>query len=146
MKVIISNLKCVLLNSCIKTLSLFIIYHDCISFYVSGKIAFLPDYTLSILYLILSFNQILTYHFARSFFFSQTKRYLKFRCDLQCRPLTLSLLEPKVVSLCHQYRSRPACQSRTRLYTVGRPTSSSHLDIPINDNRQFQKWMVDYSI
>ena len=35
--------------------------------------------------------------------------------------LTLILLKPKVISLFHQYRSRPACNpcSLTRLYTVG---------------------------
>ena len=36
--------------------------------------------------------------------------------------------------------------SLTRLYTVGLPSSSSDLDIPKNDNGQFQKWKVDYSI
>ena len=50
--------------------------------------------------------------------------------------VTLILLEAKVISLCHQYRTRPACTS----YTVGWPTSSSHLDISINDNGQFLSW------
>ena len=27
-----------------------------------------------------------------------------------------------------------------------RRTSSSHIDIPKNDNGQYQKWKVDYSI
>ena len=34
--------------------------------------------------------------------------------------------------------------SLTRLYTVGWLTSSFHLDIPKNDNGQFQKYIVDY--
>ena len=42
------------------------------------------------------------------------------------RCLTLILLEPKVINLCHQYRARPACMD----YTVGWQTSCSHLDIP----------------
>ena len=50
--------------------------------------------------------------------------------------LTLILLEPKVISLCHQYGARPAC-SLTRLYTVVLPTSNFHPNIPINDNGQF---------
>ena len=36
--------------------------------------------------------------------------------------------------------------SRARLYTVGWPTSSSHLDIPKSDNGKCQKCKVDYSI
>ena len=46
--------------------------------------------------------------------------------------LTLILLEPKVISLCHQYRAKPVFTSMQsdRLYTVGRPTLSSHLHVP----------------
>ena len=64
----------------------------------------------------------------------------------QVSSLTLFLLKPKVISLCHQYRARPACTycSLTRLYTVG--WTSFHLDIPKNDNGQCQNWEVDYSI
>ena len=40
--------------------------------------------------------------------------------------LTLMLLEPKVISLCHQYRARLDC-------TVAWPTLSCPLDIPKND-------------
>ena len=63
--------------------------------------------------------------------------------------LTLTLLEPKVISLCHQYiePGQPAqpC-SLTRLYTVGSSASSSHIYIPKNDNGQCQKCKMDYSI
>ena len=58
--------------------------------------------------------------------------------------LTLILSELKVVSLCHQYRARQACTSvqsdQTLYYKNGWPSSSSHLDIPKNDNGQFPKW------
>ena len=59
-----------------------------------------------------------------------------YRCDW-----TPILLEPKLISLCHQYTVRSAhpC-SLTRLYNVGRPSSSSHLDIPKNDNILFEKF------
>ena len=43
--------------------------------------------------------------------------------------------------MCLHYRTRPACtsiQSNQNLYCY-RPTSSSHLDIPKNDNVHFQK-------
>ena len=49
----------------------------------------------------------------------------------------LILLEPEVISFCHQHRDR--------FYTVGWPTSSSH-SIPQNGNGQIQKWKVDYYI
>ena len=49
--------------------------------------------------------------------------------------LTLILPIPKVISICHQYRARPACTScsLSRLYTVGWPSSSFHCDIPKTD-------------
>ena len=56
--------------------------------------------------------------------------------------LTLTLPEPKVISLCHQYRTRPTAlsmQSNQALYC-------SHLDIPKNDNGVFQKWKAYKSI
>ena len=62
--------------------------------------------------------------------------------------LILILLEPKIISLCHQYRARPACISvpSDQAFFVSCPSSSFHLDIPKYDNRQFQKWKIDYSI
>ena len=42
--------------------------------------------------------------------------------------------------------AHPCTCCLTRLYTVGCTTSSSHLNIPKNDNGQFQKWNVDKSI
>ena len=53
----------------------------------------------------------------------------------------------QVITLCHQYRDRPACMyvcSITRFYTGGWQTSNSHPDIPKNEH--FQKLKVDYSI
>ena len=52
--------------------------------------------------------------------------------QVQAHVVDVSLLFFVVISLCHQYRARPDCipSSLTRLYTVGWPTSSSHLDIP----------------
>ena len=68
-----------------------------------------------------------------------------------CRPKLLIniLLEPKVISLYQQYTEpgQPAHPySLTRLYNVGWPTLSSYLDIPKNDNGQFQNWKADYSV
>ena len=54
-----------------------------------------------------------------------------------------------VISLSHYYKGQARLNhpcSLTRLYTVDWPTLSSHLDIPKNDNGQFQKWKVDYFI
>ena len=48
--------------------------------------------------------------------------------------LILTLLEPKVVSLCHQYKARPTCTS---------VLSSSHLDKMVMDS--CKKWKVGYS-
>ena len=61
---------------------------------------------------------------------------------------TLILPESKVISLCCSIEPGQPTHpcSLTMLYTVGRSTSSCHLDIPENDSEQFQKWNVDYSI
>ena len=60
--------------------------------------------------------------------------------------LTLILMTPKMINLCHQYRATELGQpahpySLTRPYTVDWTASS--LDIPKND---FQKWKVYYCI
>ena len=48
--------------------------------------------------------------------------------------LTLILPKLKVISLCNQYRSRPASSVQSdHAYTVSCPTSSFHLDIPKKD-------------
>ena len=56
---------------------------------------------------------------------------------------TLILLEPNVISHGCQYRARSAC---TSMQSDQAPTSSSHLNIPKNDNGPLQNWKVDYSI
>ena len=58
--------------------------------------------------------------------------------------LTLILLELIVISLCHQYRARPACTSMRydqALYCwlILISTLYCYIDIPKNDNGQFQK-------
>ena len=63
--------------------------------------------------------------------------------------LTLILPTPKVINLCHQYRARPVCtsmQSDLAPHCWLTNLKVSHLDIPKNDNRQFQKCELDYSI
>ena len=65
------------------------------------------------------------------------------RVTVKKRSWALIQLEVKAVSLCHQYRASPACTypcSANRFCTAGWPTSSCHLDIPTNDNGQFQNW------
>ena len=55
-----------------------------------------------------------------------------------------TLLEPKVISLCHLYRVMPACRchsyclTRGSYNTVNLLTSNSDLDIPKIDNVHFQ--------
>ena len=54
-------------------------------------------------------------------------------------------------SLCQQYRDRPACifvqsDSLSVLLADKLKLLNSHLNIPKNDNAQFQKWKVGYSI
>ena len=59
-----------------------------------------------------------------------------------CMLLTLILLESKMVSLCHQYRARPACTSaRSDQALYCWPTLSSHLYNPkmIMNYGNFQK-------
>ena len=64
--------------------------------------------------------------------------------------LTLILLEPKVISLCHQYTARPACTSVKSDHTLYCLTDQlhviTHLDISKYDKGEFQKWKVEYSI
>ena len=57
-------------------------------------------------------------------------------------PLTLILLELKVISLYHQYKARPDCtsmQSDQALYTVGMATTNSHFD---KDSSKNGRWSV----
>ena len=60
----------------------------------------------------------------------------------------LTLILPKVISLCHQYRARPTCttvQSDQALYCwLTNFKFSPYHDIPKYYNEQFQKWKVDY--
>ena len=62
--------------------------------------------------------------------------------------LTRILLKPKAICLCHQYRTRSVCAScsLTRLYTVGWPTLSFHLDIPkiIMDSSKNRGWIIPF--
>ena len=61
---------------------------------------------------------------------------------------TLILLEPKVISICHQYKVRQFCtpmQFDHALY-CWLTNLTSHLEIPKKDHGQFQKLKVDYSI
>ena len=44
-------------------------------------------------------------------------------------------------SLCHKYRARTVCTS-----VLSDQAPSFHLDIPKNDNGQYQKFKMDYSI
>ena len=69
------------------------------------------------------------------------------------RVLTLILLETKVINqlaFASSTENQASLHIRAvwpqRLYTIGWLISSSHLDIPKNDNGQFQKMKVDYSI
>ena len=58
---------------------------------------------------------------------------LAFLKDYVLAVLTLILLEPKVISLCHHYRASPASifmQSEQVIYSISCPTSRSDLDIP----------------
>ena len=57
--------------------------------------------------------------------------------------LTITLLEPKVISLCLQYGARPDCtymQSYQTLYWL------TNFKFPKNDNGLSKKWKVDYSV
>ena len=62
--------------------------------------------------------------------------------------LTLIPLEPKVISLSHQYRARPACisvQSDQAVYCS--PTLSSHNDIrkmKMDSSKNEQKWNIQF--
>ena len=58
--------------------------------------------------------------------------------------LTL-LLKPKVISLCHQ-ASLLFHEVCSGFILLADQLSSSHFNIPKNDNGKFQKWKVDYSI
>ena len=65
-----------------------------------------------------------------------------------CTPI---LLDAKMISLCHQYRARADCtsvHSDQALYCwlTNFKFSSYDLNIPKNDNGQFLKLKVDYSI
>ena len=79
----------------------------------------------------------------------ESSKFLKQQLiNKKLRLLTFILLEPKVISLCHQFRARPACtsvQSDQLPITVDWPTSSWHLNILRTGNGQCQKWKVDYS-
>ena len=58
---------------------------------------------------------------------------------IHLKVLTVNQLESKVISLCHQYRARPACtsvQSDQALYCW---LANSYLDIPKINNGQFWK-------
>ena len=58
--------------------------------------------------------------------------YISVFCDLYIN-LTLILLEQKVISLCHQYRARPAC------------TFVQSVDILNNDNGQKKgRWIIPF--
>ena len=68
---------------------------------------------------------------------------------LNVQLLTLILPNPKVTSLCHQYRARPACtsgQSDQAIYTVGRQTSCFYLDMPkiIMDSSKNVRWIIPF--
>ena len=74
------------------------------------------------------------------------KNVTRILLDLKVLSVTIILLEPKVISLCHQYRARPALHpcSLIRLYTAGWPTSNSQLDFPnlINDNSKTERLSI----
>ena len=55
----------------------------------------------------------------------------------QVYTLTITLLEPKEISLCYQCTAHPC--SLIRLYTVNWPTSNSYLDLRRFDNEQVEK-------
>ena len=61
--------------------------------------------------------------------------------------LILILLGPKVISLCHQNRARPACVPMQSDQAVYHFADQIIILISLkNDNGQYQKWKVDYSI
>ena len=52
----------------------------------------------------------------------------------------------KVISLCNLNKARQACTSVQSDQAIFCWLASSHHDIPKNDNGEFQKWKMDYSI
>ena len=63
--------------------------------------------------------------------------YFMQACYISGCTLTLILLEPKVISLCHQYRAKPACTSMQsdRLYQLQVLTLKMIMDSPKNGRR-----------
>ena len=63
--------------------------------------------------------------------------------------LTLILPKPKIISLCHHYRTRSAgtsAQSDQAIHSVGWPKSSTHLDFPkmIMDSAKNVRWIIPF--
>ena len=94
------------------------------------------------------FNMLSEFLVARSRHLVSRRNFKIFRFKPVRYYFTLTLLEPKVIGLCYQYRARPTCksmQSDQALYCwLTRFKFSSW--ISLKTIGEFQKWNVDQSI